>query len=34
MVTDLELNDLGCTRTFDVPRKFREKTTHGRAPAL
>ncbi|MCD9114839.1 hypothetical protein LT249_07395 [Pseudomonas bijieensis] len=34
MVTDLELNDLGCTRTFEMPRQFREKPIHGRAPTL
>jgi hypothetical protein len=34
MVTDLEFNDLGYSRTFEIPRQFREKPTHGRAPTL
>jgi hypothetical protein len=34
MVTDLELDDLDSTRTFEVSRNFREEPTHGRAPAL
>ncbi|WP_420234876.1 hypothetical protein ACN079_11905 [Pseudomonas sp. ABY48] len=34
MVTDLELNDLGCSRILEIPTQFREKPTHGRTPML
>lgn len=34
MVTDLELDDLGSTRTFEVSGKFCEEPAHGRAATL
>jgi hypothetical protein len=34
MVTDLKLDDLGGSRTFEIPRQFREEPPHGRATTL
>nr|WP_288915075.1 hypothetical protein [uncultured Pseudomonas sp.] len=34
MVTELKLNDLGCSQTFGILRQLGEKPPHGRAPTL